>query len=35
MPQIRRLVTDSYRAVYGKIDPGRLRNTFEVSIYRL
>lgn len=32
MPQIRRLVTDSYRAVYGKIDPGRLRNSFEVTI---
>jgi hypothetical protein len=30
MPQIRKLVSDSYRAVYGKIDPGRLKNTFEV-----
>ncbi len=31
MPQIRKLVSDSYRSVYGKIDPGRLQNTFEVS----
>lgn len=30
MPQIRRLVADSYRAVSGKIDPDRLSNTFEV-----
>jgi hypothetical protein len=30
MPQIRKLVTDSYRAVYRKIDPGRVRNSFEV-----
>lgn len=32
MPQIRKLVTDTYRSVYKKIDPGRLRNTFEVSL---
>lgn len=32
MPQIRKLVTDSYRSVYGKIDPSRLHNTFEVWI---
>jgi Tubulin-tyrosine ligase family len=30
MPQIRKLVTDSYRAVFGKIDPARLHNSFEV-----
>ena len=33
MPQIRKLVTDSYRAAYGKIDPGRLHNTFELFGY--
>ena len=33
MPQIRKLVTDSYRSVYGKIDPGRLHNTFELFGY--
>jgi hypothetical protein len=30
MPQIRKLVTDSFRSVFGKIDPCRLNNTFEV-----
>ena len=33
MPQIRKLVTDSYRSVYGKIDPARLHNTFELFGY--
>lgn len=33
MPQIRKLVTDSYRAVFGKIDPARLNNTFELFGY--
>lgn len=33
VPQIRKLVTDSYRAVYGKIDPSRLHNTFEMFGY--
>lgn len=33
MPQIRKLVTDSYRSVYGKIDPMRLNNTFELFGY--
>jgi tubulin monoglycylase TTLL3/8 len=33
MPQIRKLVTDSYRAVYGKIDPFRLHNSFELFGY--
>ena len=33
MPQIRKLVTDSYRSVYRKIDPGRLRNSFELFGY--
>ena len=33
MPQIRKLVTDSYRSVYGKIDPMRLHNTFELFGY--
>ncbi|TNV87784.1 hypothetical protein FGO68_gene15266 [Halteria grandinella] len=33
MPQIRKLVTDSYRSVYGKIDPSRLHNSFELFGY--
>ena len=33
MPQIRRLVSDSFRAAFGKIDPGRLHNTFELLGY--
>jgi len=33
MPQIRKLVTDSFRAVYGKVDPARLHNTFELFGY--
>ena len=28
-----RLVTDSFRAVYNKIDPGRLSHSFEVFGY--
>lgn len=33
MPQIRKLITDSYRSVYGKIDPSRLHNSFELFGY--
>eukprot|EP00347_Sterkiella_histriomuscorum_P023784 403333401 len=33
MPQIRKLITDSYRSVYAKIDPSRLHNTFELFGY--
>ena len=28
-----KLVDDSFRSVYGKIDPQKLHNTFEVSLY--
>ena len=31
--QIERLITDSFRAVYQKIDPNRLKNTFELLGY--
>jgi hypothetical protein len=31
--QIERLVTDTYRAVYNKIDPSRLKNCFELFGY--
>lgn len=33
MPQIKKLVTDTFRAAYGRIDPLKLNNTFEVSIH--
>jgi hypothetical protein len=32
-PQMERLVTDSFRAVYRKIDPTRVRHSFEVLGY--
>ena len=32
LPQMKRLVADSFRAVYGKIDPKRRINTFEVIL---
>jgi len=32
-PQMERLVTDSFRAVGSKIDPSRVRNSFEVLGY--
>lgn len=32
-PQMERLVTDSFRAVYKKIDPNRLSHSFEVLGY--
>jgi hypothetical protein len=31
--QIERLITDTFRAVYHKIDPNRLHNTFELYGY--
>lgn len=31
MPQIRKLVADSIKATWEKIDPCRVRNTFEVK----
>lgn len=31
--QIERLVTDTYKAVYNKIDPDRVRNCFELFGY--
>ena len=33
MPQLERLVTDSFRAVAKKIDPNRVQNCFEVFGY--
>ena len=33
MPQIRKLVTDTFRAAYGKIDPIKLHNSFELFGY--
>ena len=30
MPQIKTLITDSFRSVYGKIDPFRRKNSFEI-----
>jgi hypothetical protein len=30
-----RLMADTYKAAFTKIDPGRLQNTFEVSISSL
>ena len=35
MPQIKKLITDTFRSVIGKIDPARLQNTFEVSSLQL
>jgi len=32
-PVMERLVTDSFRAVYKKIDPNRLKNSFEIFGY--
>ena len=32
-PQMERLVTDSFRAVYRKIDPNRMSHSFEVLGY--
>jgi hypothetical protein len=31
--QIERLVTDTFRAVYGRIDPHRIKNCFELFGY--
>lgn len=31
LPQMKKLVTDAFRAVYGKLDPKRRINTFEVD----
>ena len=31
LPQMKKLVTDCFRAVYGKMDPKRRINTFEVN----
>ena len=32
MPQITKLIADTYKAAFTKIDPARLQNTFEVSM---
>ena len=32
-PRMERLVTDTFRAVYNKVDPGRLKNAFEIFGY--
>jgi len=32
VPQIKKLVTDTFKSVVTKIDPQRLQNTFEVSL---
>jgi len=33
LPQIRSIITDSFRATYGKIDPYKRENTFEILGY--
>ena len=33
LPQIRGIITDSFRAVYGKVDPYMRENTFEILGY--
>ena len=35
VPQIKKLVTDTFRCALTKIDPARLRNSFEVSSFKL
>jgi len=35
VPQIKKLVTDTFRSVLTKIDPARLQNTFEVNLLNL